>query len=598
MSVVSKESIQVMAQSIGLSNLSPDVLPLLADDIEYRVREIMQEAIKCMHHGKRTAMTAEDVDNALQFRKMEPIYVATGNFLQFKTAGRHKDLFYIEDKDVEFREVIEAPLPKAPLDTALVGHWLAIEGVQPAIPENPPLEVLLAPSENKKPDSKEDGVSNDVKTPVKHVLSIELQLYFEKITDLTVSRSNSIIFDKALMSLATDAGLHPLVPYFIYFVAEEVTRNLNNFQLLFALMRLVQSLVQNPTMNIEPYLHQLMPSVMTCIVAKSLGNKFTDNHWQLRNFTANLVALICRRFAPQLHESAGGLPKTKLVSHSCSLAGSTSAMKVSIPIAFVLPGREHECNESFKLGRPPALSFGYVYHNLQLRVTRTLLHTFLDPAKAFPQHYGAIKGITALGLNVVRMLLLPNLDAYLQFIEPEMQLEKQKNESRRHEAWRVHGALMCAAGLCIYNQFKTIPNLLAPPTHSIWKKNGKFGTSNPNKRKAAMMNNMMEQPLKKVAPADGSHMVKVETQGGNSGFSITRDGGMHQLPRFMPNDNMPGSSGRRDKFGGVSQMSAVAVSRAWKKEVNAGHLLPKLYDLFGQSMFPFVPSPELCNIHL
>ncbi|GKF91590.1 hypothetical protein Tco_0275291, partial [Tanacetum coccineum] len=52
-------------------------------------------------------------------------------------------------------------------------------------------------------------------------------------------------------------------------------------------------------------------------------------------------------FAPQLQESAGGLPKTKLVSHSCSLAGSTSAMEVSIPIAF---------NESFKLGRPPALS--------------------------------------------------------------------------------------------------------------------------------------------------------------------------------------------------------------------------------------------------
>ncbi|GJW49296.1 probable phospholipid-transporting ATPase 4 [Tanacetum coccineum] len=53
-----------------------------------------------------------------------------------------------------------------------------------------------------------------------------------------------------------------------------------------------------------------------------------------------------QRFAPQLHESAGGLLKTKLVSHSCSLAGSTGAMEVSIPIAFVLPGREHECNET------------------------------------------------------------------------------------------------------------------------------------------------------------------------------------------------------------------------------------------------------------
>ena len=36
--------------------------------------------------------------------------------------------------------MIEGPLPKAPLDTAVVCHWLAIEGVQPAIPENAPVE--------------------------------------------------------------------------------------------------------------------------------------------------------------------------------------------------------------------------------------------------------------------------------------------------------------------------------------------------------------------------------------------------------------------------------------------------------------------------
>ncbi|GKB37262.1 hypothetical protein Tco_0882204 [Tanacetum coccineum] len=38
------------------------------------------------------------------------------------------------------------------------------------------------------------------------------------------------------------------------------------------------------------------------------------------------------------------------------VSGSTSAMEVSIPIAFMLPGREHDCNESFNLRRPPALS--------------------------------------------------------------------------------------------------------------------------------------------------------------------------------------------------------------------------------------------------
>ena len=36
--------------------------------------------------------------------------------------------------------MIEAPLPKAPLDAAVLCHWLAIEGVQPAIPENASVE--------------------------------------------------------------------------------------------------------------------------------------------------------------------------------------------------------------------------------------------------------------------------------------------------------------------------------------------------------------------------------------------------------------------------------------------------------------------------
>ncbi|KAJ0052507.1 hypothetical protein Pint_01915 [Pistacia integerrima] len=47
----------------------------------------------------------------------------------------HRDLFYIDDKDVDFKDVI-----KAPLDTTIVCHWLAIEGTQPAIPKNAPVE--------------------------------------------------------------------------------------------------------------------------------------------------------------------------------------------------------------------------------------------------------------------------------------------------------------------------------------------------------------------------------------------------------------------------------------------------------------------------
>lgn len=42
MSIVPKEAIEVIAQSIGINNLSPEVALALAPDVEYRVREIMQ----------------------------------------------------------------------------------------------------------------------------------------------------------------------------------------------------------------------------------------------------------------------------------------------------------------------------------------------------------------------------------------------------------------------------------------------------------------------------------------------------------------------------------------------------------------------------
>ncbi|KAK1356081.1 3-ketodihydrosphingosine reductase [Heracleum sosnowskyi] len=48
---------------------------------------------------------------------------------------------------------------------------LAVHCVQPAIPENAPVEAITAPPETNKVEHKENELPVDIKLPVKHVLS-------------------------------------------------------------------------------------------------------------------------------------------------------------------------------------------------------------------------------------------------------------------------------------------------------------------------------------------------------------------------------------------------------------------------------------------
>ncbi|PKI32551.1 hypothetical protein CRG98_047049 [Punica granatum] len=499
-----------------------------------------------MRHSRRTVLTADDVDSALNLKNVEPIYgFASGGPLRFRKAIGHKDLFYLDDKDIDIKDVIEAPLPKAPLDTAVLCHWLAIEGVQPAIPENAPVQVIAAPSDSKSQELKDDKLPVDIKLPVKHVLSRELQLYFEKITELTVRNSDSVLFKKALVSLATDSGLHPLIPYFTCFIADEVSRGLNDLPLLLALMRVVRSLLQNSHINIEPYLHQLMPAVVTCVVTKRLGRRLSDNHWELRDFAANLVASICRRF-------------------------------------------------------------GQVYTTLQTRLTKQLVNAFMNPNHSLATHYGAIQGLAALGPNVVRLLILPNLEPYLKLLEPEMLLEQQKNKLKRYEAWRVYGALLRACGQFIHNRFKIFPPLQSS-AEPLLKTAAIVITSHSNKRKATTENSEHLRPCKRAATDGPITAVSAQLSPSSMQEASTPSGDYNAGPSPssgpMPNDN-GGAEAEVKAEGGSASTSgnngnsrtlktSATLAQIWKDDFDSGNLLVSFSELFGEPLLPFVPFPEM-----
>lgn len=64
--------------------------------------------------------------------------------------------------------------------------------------------------------------------------------------------------------------------------------------------------------------------------------------------------------------------------------------------------------------------YGFSYTSLQPRITKTLIHAFLDFKMPRTTHYGAIVGLTELGPQIVQVLLLPHLKNYVSGLDEEI----------------------------------------------------------------------------------------------------------------------------------------------------------------------------------
>jgi transcription initiation factor TFIID subunit 6 len=59
-------------------------------------------------------------------------------------------------------------------------------------------------------------------------------------------------------------------------------------------MRVANAILHSQHLNAEPYLHQLMPSILTCVVGRYNCGGPLEDHWSLRQYAAGLVGVICR----------------------------------------------------------------------------------------------------------------------------------------------------------------------------------------------------------------------------------------------------------------------------------------------------------------
>ncbi|EHY54192.1 histone H4-like TAF Taf6, SAGA complex subunit [Exophiala dermatitidis] len=405
MTLWGQDTVKDVAESVGILHLNKEVSHALCRDIEYRISLVLQEALKFMKHSKRTILWTQDIAHALRLLDVEPLYgYETTRPLKYGEAslGPGQPLFYVEDEEMDFEKLINAPLPKVPREVSFTAHWLAVEGVQPSIPQNPTsnearnLELVpKGPNANPALAAMTGADSTTTKPQVKHILSKELQLYFEKVCSSVLDETQPEYRTAGLASLRDDPGLHQLVPYFVQFVAEKVTHNLKDLFVLTQMMLLIDALTRNDKLNLTPYVASLVPPVLTCLTGRSLGSGIGSlDHYDLRDLAASLLGHLCRKYS-----------------------------KYS--------------------------------HNLKPRLARSLLKTFLDPKKPAGSHYGAILGLKAIGgPEVVRQLIVPNLKAFTELLEDDLQDQGVK----KAEAEKVVSAIFNALGTLVDDEIPLLTN--------------------------------------------------------------------------------------------------------------------------------------------
>lgn len=290
--------------------LTDEAKSFIMKQVTIQLKTIITEAEKFCFHSKRKTLLTKDVDFALKALNMQPVLGFTCNNIvpfRFATGGGHKT-FQRDDKEIELADVIaRLNIPKLPQEVSISSHWLAIDGAQPAIPENPPpltkdeqrLECV-DPLESLGSRLKIKGKGEPVliKQLATHELSVEQQLYYKEITEACVGSIEQRRCH-ALNSLSHDPGLYQMLPRICTFISEGVKVNVihNNLALLIYLMRMVKALLENHTLYLEKYLHELCPTVITCIVSKQICNRpEQDNHYALRDFASKLLASICKTY--------------------------------------------------------------------------------------------------------------------------------------------------------------------------------------------------------------------------------------------------------------------------------------------------------------
>ncbi|KAH1004978.1 hypothetical protein HUJ05_005737 [Dendroctonus ponderosae] len=202
--------------------------------------------------------------------------------------------------------------------------------------------------------------------PASHHLSKEEQQYFRKLTEGIFGYSEQIRNER-LKSLATDFHITLIAPDLCTFLKETVHYNLvfTDLTLLIYAVRAIKSLLSNAHVDLKPHIHLVLPTVLSCCLAKKISKYYDDNHWTLRDFSAAVAASICHSYSDELNNMKGrvieiylsairdnskGLATTYGAIKGLSSFGEDSVKAHLLPNAMLISNKIHQSLEASNYG--------------------------------------------------------------------------------------------------------------------------------------------------------------------------------------------------------------------------------------------------------
>lgn len=381
-----------IAQSLGISHLKESIVSQLANDAISEILEVVGDSLQLMATTRCSRLRPMHINNSLESKDKEPLYGYSKSPELVKAACVDAlDLLIYRDRQLPLEGSLRLD-PVYPLEHTFECEWVSVAGVPLVDTEE---EEAYEPRIEKMDARK--GLYNSqiqrmdgeiILSSSKHVSSGEMQLYYQ--TTRKYLQGNDIAKrHQILTELKRRPCLGLLLPYYLQFCLTLVIREKNDFDKLHVALATARALAQNEDLNIEMYLQRFMKLTMSMLLSSGIAPPILSDQFMLRAYAADLLRLLVDK---------------SLVN----------------------------------------------YPNVEPTVTNQMLSALTERSAPLAEKYGAVVGLTALGLETISQFLQQAVPVVVGDVLTTARAVTTGGEGFEM-ASRVYEAIVEAVGLCVHN---------------------------------------------------------------------------------------------------------------------------------------------------